>query len=35
MNPQSIFCPNIDCPARGRRAEGDISIQGYKEMNGR
>ena len=24
MNSQSVFCPNIDCPARGRCAQGNI-----------
>jgi len=24
MSPQNIFCPNIDCPARGQKNEGNI-----------
>lgn len=31
MNPQDIFCPNIDCPARGQKAEGNISIHSKEE----
>ena len=26
MNPHDVFCPNADCPARGRRGEGTIGI---------
>ncbi len=26
MNPQSVFCPNPDCPARGRCGEGNIWV---------
>ena len=26
MNPQCVFCPNPDCPARGRCGEGNIHI---------
>lgn len=26
MNPQDIFCPNIDCPARGQIGKGNIHI---------
>jgi len=31
MNPESVFCPNIDCPARGRRGAGNISIHSQKD----
>lgn len=31
MNPQDVFCPNIDCPARGQRGEGNISIHSWQE----
>ena len=31
MNPQDIFCPNIDCPARGQIGKGNISIHSQKE----
>src|ERR1700694_2895928 len=26
MNPHTVFCPNPDCPARGRVGEGNIRI---------
>ena len=26
MNPHDIFCPNLDCPARGRCGEANIRI---------
>jgi transposase-like protein len=26
MNPQELFCPNIDCPARGQIGKGNIGI---------
>lgn len=28
MNPREAFCPNGDCPARGRRGEGTIGVHG-------
>lgn len=31
MNPREIFCPNIDCPARGHRGRGNISIHSQQE----
>lgn len=31
MNPEQQFCPNIDCPARGQRGEGNITIHSQKE----
>ena len=31
MNPESVFCPNIDCPARGRRGAGNIGIHSQKD----
>jgi transposase-like protein len=31
MNPESVFCPNIDCPARGRRNAGNINIHSQKD----
>jgi len=31
MNPQEIFCPNIDCPARGQRGKGNIGIHSEAE----
>jgi len=32
MNPESVFCPNIECPARGRRDAGNISVHSQKEQ---
>lgn len=32
MNPQEIFCPNIDCPARGQIGKGNIGIHSQKEQ---
>ena len=31
MDPKQLFCPNIDCPARGQRGEGNITIHSQKE----
>lgn len=31
MDPQQVFCPNMDCPARGRRGTGKIGIHSQKE----
>ena len=31
MNPQHIFCPNIDCPARGQQDKGNIGVHSAKE----
>jgi transposase-like protein len=31
MNPQSVFCPNIDCVARGQQGKGNISSHSVKE----
>jgi transposase-like protein len=31
MNPQEIFCPNIDCPARGQTGKGNIHVHSQKE----
>jgi transposase-like protein len=30
MNPQEIFCPNIDCPARGQTGKGNIHVHSQK-----
>lgn len=32
MNPQNIFCPNLDCPARGQVGKGNIGIHSQKEQ---
>ena len=31
MNPQGIFCPNIDCPARGQQDKGNIAVHSRAE----
>lgn len=31
MDPQNIFCPNMQCPARGRTGVGNIGIYSHKE----
>jgi transposase-like protein len=31
MDPRDVFCPNIDCPARGQREAGNIGIHSQKD----
>lgn len=31
MDPQTVFCPNLACPARGRIGKGNIHIHSHKE----
>jgi len=31
MDPQTVFCPNIDCPARRQVGKGNISVHSRKE----
>jgi transposase-like protein len=31
MNPKQLFCPNIDCPARGQAGQGNIRIHSQRE----
>lgn len=31
MNPQTQFCPNIACPARGQNGKGNIKVHSRKE----
>ena len=31
MDPATIFCPNLACPARGQRGEGNIRIHARKD----
>ena len=31
MNPEQLFCPNIDCPSRGQVGQGNISVHSRKE----
>lgn len=32
MDPQTVFCPNRDCPARGQVGKGNIGIHSQKEQ---
>ncbi|MEO8357398.1 MAG: hypothetical protein ABI621_15945 [Chloroflexota bacterium] len=31
MNPQELFCPNMDCPARGQKGKGNIRSHSQKD----
>lgn len=31
MNPEQLFCPNINCPARGQTGQGNISLHSQAE----
>ncbi len=31
MDPQTVFCPNPDCPSRGQVGQGNITIHSQKE----
>lgn len=31
MNPQELFCPNMDCPARGQTGKGNIQVHSQKD----
>jgi transposase-like protein len=31
MDPQQVFCPNMDCPARGKVGAGNIGVHSRKE----
>src|SRR3972149_2978692 len=31
MNPHDIFCPNIDCAARGQIGKGNIGVHSQKD----
>jgi transposase-like protein len=31
LDPLTVFCPNLDCPARGRIQQGNITIHSQKE----
>ena len=31
MNPHQIFCPNIDCHARGQKGKGNIRVHSQAE----
>jgi transposase-like protein len=32
MDPASVFCPNLECPARGQASQGNIRIHSRKDM---
>ena len=32
MNPTTVFCPNLACPARGRTGQGNMRIHSQKEQ---
>ena len=32
MDPQSVFCPNLACPARGQTGQGNITIHSQREQ---
>lgn len=31
MNPKAVFCPNIECPARGQTGKGNICVHSQEE----
>ncbi len=31
MNPQQVFCPNTDCPAKGQQDRGNIEVHSRVE----
>jgi transposase-like protein len=31
MNPTTVFCPNLACPARGQTGQGNIGIHSQKD----
>jgi transposase-like protein len=31
MNPEEVFCPNMECPARGQTGKGNIRIHSQKD----
>jgi transposase-like protein len=31
MDPTSVFCPNLDCPARGQTGQGNIGIHSQQD----
>ena len=32
MDPQHVFCPNLDCPARGQIGQGNIGVHSWQEQ---
>jgi transposase-like protein len=31
MDPQTVWCPNMDCPARGQLGQGNVGVHSLKE----
>ncbi len=31
MDPQTVFCPNSGCPARGQQGQGNIGVHSHQE----
>ena len=31
MNPQEVWCPNLDCPARGQVGRGNVGVHSQQE----
>lgn len=31
MNPQKVFCPNMECPARGQSDKGNIHVHSQRD----
>jgi len=31
MNPQELFCPNMDCPARAKKGKGNLHVHSLKD----
>ncbi len=31
MNPWNVFCPNLDCVARGQMGKGNIGVHQWRE----
>ena len=32
MNPQELFCPNMDCPARGQTGKGNLQVHSQQDQ---
>jgi len=32
VDPTQVFCPNLECPARGQRGKGNLGIHSRKEQ---
>ena len=31
MDPQTVWCPNLDCPARGQLRQGNLGVPSQQE----